>query len=119
MFYMTIMRKGIQREYIIGVAPLLALLAIAQFATIPAAYSSGLTGDDVIVLNTTYNTIQSENDYTFQNGTALEFKATTLHGWQFDYIYVNFGCEVGGVTGANVTEIYSVEDGYIESCELG
>jgi len=112
------MKKGIHRESILGLA-LLALITIAQFAIIPVAHSSSLTSDDIVVLLTTYRSIHYTNDYSFQTGTTLEFEAPALNGWQFDYIYVNFGCEVGGVTGDNVTEVYSIEGGYIESCSLG
>jgi len=115
---MTIMKKGIHRESTLGLA-LLALITIAQFAIIPAAYSSSLTSDNIVVLCTTYRNIHYTNDYDFQTGTTMEFDAPPLTGWQFDYINVNFGCEVGGVTGGNVTEVYSIEGGYIESCGLG
>jgi len=115
---MTIMKKGIHRESILGLA-LLALITVAQFAIIPAAHSSSLTSDDIVVLSTTYRSIHYTNDYNFRTGTTLEFEAPALNGWQFDYIYVNFGCEVGGVTEDNVTEVYSIEGGYIESCGLG
>ena len=112
------MKKGIHRESILGLA-LLALITTAQFAIIPVAHSSSLTSDDIVVLLTTYRSIHYTNDYSFQTGTTLEFEAPALNGWQFDYIYVNFGCEVGGVTEDNVTEVYSIEGGYIESCGLG
>lgn len=96
----------------------IVVMLISMFsAIIPMSLQS--TSANTIVIGTKTVNLKSQSGYLFKSNTNLTFEATQIAGWTFDHIEVDFGCEVGGVTGSNVTKIFTVDGGYIKNCLQG
>ena len=76
-----------------------------------------------ILAETTATVIGTKQALLYQNSsilrahTSLTFPALPKEGWDFDHIEVGFESRAGGVTGANVTNIFRVINGYISACD--
>lgn len=97
----------------------IASMLISMFAAIVVPMSWQSSSTNAIVIGTKTIVLRSESGYLFKSNTNLIFEATQKTGWTFDHIEIDFGCEVGGVTGSNVTKIFTVDGGYIISCLQG
>jgi len=75
--------------------------------------------NNVVVIGSKQYYLNYQDNYLFESNASLVFEAPEIDGWTFDHIGVDFGCEVGGVTGANVSSIFAVTNGYIQSCKAG
>ena len=93
---------------------LTALMAFSVPETIPSS-----TTEYAIVIGTKRRYLWGQSSYLFEHNTSLVFDAPQVTEWTFDHIEVNFGCEVGGVTGLNVSDIFTIDNGYIQVCEPG
>jgi len=100
------------------ITTLLALTLLIILAT-PNTTAYAETHEEAVVIGSTSVSLGYRYNYLFESGTTLTFEATPKPGWDFDHIEIDFGCEVGGVTGGNVSEIFALENGYIERCEAG
>jgi len=100
------------------ITTLLALTLFTIMAT-PNATVYAETVGEAVVIGSTRVSLGYRYNYLFESGATLVFEASPKPGWAFDHIEIDFGCEVGGVTGGNVSEIFAVENGYIERCEAG
>jgi hypothetical protein len=80
---------------------------------------SALATENIIVTGAKNKYLDYRYNYTFVHGTSLVFNAPQETGWTFDYIDVDFGCEVGGVVGSNVSSIFTVDHGRIQVCQRG
>jgi len=97
------------------------LLALTLFTILaaPNATVDAEAHEEAVVMGSTRVSLGYRNNYLFESGATLVFEAPLKPGWVFDHIEIDFGCEVGGVTGVNVSEIFAVENGYIERCVAG
>jgi hypothetical protein len=57
----------------------------------------------------------SQKSYVFTSNTSMNFAAPQEAGWIFDHIEVEFNCS-RGVTGSNVSNIFTVNNGSIIEC---
>jgi len=94
-----------------------ALLISAFAAFVPSSLQ--LSSTEAVVVGTRTVGLSPSGSYLFKSNTVLTFEAAPQTGWSFDHIEIDFGCEVGGVTGSNVSKIFHVDGGYIESCLVG
>ena len=95
----------------------IVLSALMAFS-VPGTISNS-TNEYAIVTGTKREYLQSQKDYLFKANTSLAFEVPEIANWTFDHIEVDFGCEVGGVTGSNVSKIFTIDNGYIQVCERG
>lgn len=75
--------------------------------------------ENLIAIGTKRRYLWGQSNYLFRHDTNLIFEAPEIPGWTFDHIEVDFGCEVGGVTGSNVSSIFTIDNGYIRECRPG
>ena len=71
------------------------------------------------VLGTKSSYLWGQSTYLFQQGASLAFEAPSKSGWTFDHIEVDLGCGVEGVVGSNVSEIFAIDHGRIQTCIVG
>lgn len=103
-------------------ASYLALSILLTFASVNAIASSSslnVSTEYAIAIARRQVLLRSESNYIFSSGTSLVFSAPEIGGWTFDHIDIDFGCEVGGVTGKNVSDIFWIDNGYIKTCQQG
>ena len=58
-----------------------------------------------------------QNNTILESHTSLTFTPLQKEGWDFDHIEVGFECRAGGVTGSNVSNIFTIINGYISVCD--
>lgn len=95
-----------------------SLVMFPFLATLSPSQSASTTGD-AIVIGTKWRYLTYTDNYIFKSNTNLIFEAPQIAGWIFDHIEVDFGCEVGGVTGSNVSNIFTIDNGRIQECRVG
>ncbi len=71
------------------------------------------------VLGTKRSYLWGQSTYLFKQGASLAFEAPSKAGWTFDHIEVDLGCGVEGVVGSNVSEIFAIDHGRIQTCTAG
>lgn len=86
---------------------------------IPINLAVGATPTQLVMLETTYEMVRYSDNYVLGIGSTLEFTADPKPGWNYDYMDIDFGCELGGVTGENVTDIFAITGGLISFCGAG
>jgi len=94
------------------------VLSALMVFIVPRTISSSTT-DYAIAIGTKFRYLWGQSNYTFVHNTSIVFEAPEITDWTFDHIEVDFGCEVGGVTGSNVSEIFTIDNGYIQECMPG
>jgi len=102
----------------LGCLMLYILMTFTSMNTV-ASSSPNVSTEYVIAIARRQDPLRSESNYVFLSGTSLVFSAPEIGGWAFDHIDIDFGCEVGGVTGKNVTDIFWIDNGYIKTCQQG
>ena len=95
----------------------IALLVLAIFGF--SGTTSSSTTEYAFVIGTKRRYLWYQSGYLFENNTSLVFDAPHVTEWTFNHIEVDFGCEVGGVTGSNVSDIFTIDNGYIQACRPG
>ena len=110
--------KGRTKEFA-SIALLLLTIACSYVVILPNALSTDTAVYEAVVIGTKMHWFQYEDNYIISSGTSLSYEAPSYSGWHFDYFDIDFGCEVGGVTGANVTEIFTIDNGCISFCGAG
>lgn len=103
---------------IVLITSLLFVISV-KLAFFPIVSSSELSIENVVVYGTKIHYFSYKDNYIFESETSLEIEAPQKLGWNFEYLWINFGCEVGGVTGANVSDIFTIDNGYIDYCGVG
>jgi hypothetical protein len=90
----------------------------AMAINVDPSLSVTATSDAVVIGSKQYYLNYQEN-YLFESGASLVLEAPEISGWTFDHIEVDFGCEVRGVTGANISSVFTVTNGHVQSCKAG
>jgi len=106
-------------QYDVLIVALMFILSFAAAMPIVSSQLISLTGSLTVVGTRSEYPWPYRQNYTFLHNTSLVFEAPQIVGWTFDYTQVNFGCNVGGVTGSNVSNIFAIDNGYIQVCQKG
>ena len=100
-------------------AAISSLLIIVGISISPINLAVGATPTQLVMLETTFEWVSYSDNYVLGIGSTLEFTADPKPGWNYDYMDIDFGCELGGVTGENVTDIFAITGGFISFCGAG
>ena len=107
-----------EAKVIVLIISLLLVISV-KLSVFPLVSSSEVSFETVVVYGTKIHPFSYKDNYIFESETSLEIEAPQKLGWNFEYLWINFGCEVGGVTGANVSDIFTIDNGYIDYCGVG
>jgi hypothetical protein len=94
------------------------VLTFAMAINVDSSLSTPATSD-AVVIGSKQHYLNYQDNYLFESGANLVLEAPEISEWTFDQIEVDFGCEVGGVTGANVSSVFTITNGHIQSCKAG
>lgn len=100
-------------------AILIAIVSVFAATIVLSPSRSAPTTENAVVVGTKSRYLSSQSNYLFKSGTSLVIEAPQIAEWIFDHIEVDFGCEVGGVTGSNVSSIFTINNGFIQTCRAG
>lgn len=98
---------------VLAVVSIVAALVPASNPLIIAA------ADNAVVIGSKRKYLWGQGSYLFTHNTSIVFEAPAIAGWTFDHTEIDFGCQVGGVTGSNVSSIFAINHGYILECRVG
>jgi len=97
----------------------IAIVSITAMAFTTASPKFILSTENAVVIGTKWRELSTYYDYIFMHDTSIVFEAPKITDWTLDHIEIDFGCEVGAVTGSNVSDIFTIDNGYIQVCRPG
>jgi hypothetical protein len=105
-------------KYAVLAISITLVLTFVLAINVDSSLSAPATSDAIVIDSKQYY-LNYQDNYLFESDSSLVFEAPEIAGWTFDHIEVDFGCEVGGVSGANVSSVFAITNGYIQSCSAG